>query len=298
MKRIYTAIFLGFLSCLCLHAQGSEGIVMPFSQTPRDPASLAMGAAQAGHRAAEVFAMPQIDGSFSYQAWQPGSLLGTTNLAARVSYRIVDGIAVRLSFAQDRAKPFDVADASGQTLSSFTPLDLKVGAGLSWLLQDFVGISADASFLSSSLAPGVDYAAFAADVLLCGRYDAVRGVAGVTSVGSRVTSGDRSFALPGAFVLALGYEEPLSDAFAIDFTAEGDFYFYGSYRLAAGLEAGISDIVFVRAGYNYGAYDSILPSFASVGLGVKVAGCRLDAAYLLGDAPMGGSFQVGLGYSF
>lgn len=298
MKRIYTAIFLCFLSCLCLHAQGSEGVVMPFSQTPRDPASLALGATQAGHRALGVFSMPQIDGLVSYQAWQPQSLLGSSNLAARVGYRIKDGLSVRLFFAQDQAKAFDVADGEGQTVTSFTPHDLKVGAGLSWRLQDFVGISADASYLSSALAPGADYAAFAADVLLCGRYEAVRGMAGVTSVGSKVTSGDRSFALPAAFVLGFGYEEQLSESFGIDFMAEGDFYFYGSYRIAAGIEAGISDLVFLRAGYNYGAYDSILPSFASIGLGVKVAGCRLDAAYLLGNLPMGGSFQVGLGYSF
>ena len=57
--------------------------------------------------------------------------------------------------------------------------------------------------------------------------------------------------------------------------------------------------VSVRAGYRYGG-DSVIPSFASVGAGVKLFGVHLDAAYLIasGDSPLKNTFCIGIGYSF
>jgi hypothetical protein len=58
-------------------------------------------------------------------------------------------------------------------------------------------------------------------------------------------------------------------------------------------------MVSFRAGYRYGG-DSPIPSFASVGAGVKFSGVKLDLAYLIagGDSPMKNTLAIGLGYSF
>lgn len=62
--------------------------------------------------------------------------------------------------------------------------------------------------------------------------------------------------------------------------------------------AGVSGIVFLRAGYHYGTQDKGLPSFASAGLGVKFFGVELNAAYLFASDAIGGTMTFGLGYSF
>jgi len=57
-------------------------------------------------------------------------------------------------------------------------------------------------------------------------------------------------------------------------------------------------MVFARAGYHYGAAKEVIPSHASLGLGVKLFGARLDFSYLLAGESLGGTLALGLGYSF
>ena len=77
-----------------------------------------------------------------------------------------------------------------------------------------------------------------------------------------------------------------------------DYLFSGALMAGLGLEYCIVDIVSVRAGYHYGDAAKALPSFASVGLGVKFAGVHLDAAFLLASKTLGNTLMIGLGYSF
>ena len=65
-----------------------------------------------------------------------------------------------------------------------------------------------------------------------------------------------------------------------------------------GLEYGIADIAFVRAGYHYGDAAKALPSYASLGLGAQFAGVSLDLAFLTASESLGNTLLFGLGYSF
>ena len=58
-------------------------------------------------------------------------------------------------------------------------------------------------------------------------------------------------------------------------------------------------MVAVRAGYRYGG-KSVIPSFTSVGIGLKFVGITLDVAYLMADktSPMRNTLEFGLGYRF
>lgn len=67
---------------------------------------------------------------------------------------------------------------------------------------------------------------------------------------------------------------------------------------AAGARYAFRDMVSVRTGYHFGTDKSPLPSYLSVGLGVKFFGVHLDFAYHLANELLGGSFKIGLGYSF
>ena len=56
-------------------------------------------------------------------------------------------------------------------------------------------------------------------------------------------------------------------------------------------------MISVRAGYRYGA-EHVIPSFASVGVGAKFAGIKIDAAYLFANEVIGNTTAVSLGYCF
>ena len=69
---------------------------------------------------------------------------------------------------------------------------------------------------------------------------------------------------------------------------------------AVGAEYEYDSMIAVRAGYHYGSRENGLPSYASVGVGVKFFGVNVDAAYLIGSptSPLRNTFTVGVGYSF
>ena len=66
---------------------------------------------------------------------------------------------------------------------------------------------------------------------------------------------------------------------------------------ALGAEAKIADMISVRAGYRYVA-KYVLPSFATLGIGAKFAGIRIDAAYLFANEVIGNTTAISLGYCF
>lgn len=80
--------------------------------------------------------------------------------------------------------------------------------------------------------------------------------------------------------------------------AEVDYLFSGALMAGLGLEYDIQNIVSLRAGYHYGDARKALPSFASLGLGARFAGVKLNLAYMLANRNIGGSFLLGLGYAF
>jgi hypothetical protein len=58
----------------------------------------------------------------------------------------------------------------------------------------------------------------------------------------------------------------------------------------------MNDFVFVRGGYRYGG-NSPIPSFASIGAGVKFMGCKVNFAYILGSETMANTMSFGIGYT-
>ena len=94
-------------------------------------------------------------------------------------------------------------------------------------------------------------------------------------------------------VVVLGGQRPL----AVDAQVDIDYYFDGALATALGAGYTFNDMVSLKAGYRAGG-DSVLPSFASVGAGVKFMGLKLDVAYLIGTENMNNTLAIGLGFSF
>ena len=64
-----------------------------------------------------------------------------------------------------------------------------------------------------------------------------------------------------------------------------------------GVEYGFAEVAYARAGYHYGG-ETILPSFASAGLGLCLGHLELDAAYVFASDVLGNSFSLKIGVWF
>jgi opacity protein-like surface antigen len=103
--------------------------------------------------------------------------------------------------------------------------------------------------------------------------------------------------IPTACVLGFGYEAEIAENNSLTVQADVDYYFEGGPAASFGAEYDFKDMVFIRAGYRYGG-NSILPSFASVGVGAKFAGIKIDAAYLFANEVIGNTTAISVGYCF
>ena len=97
--------------------------------------------------------------------------------------------------------------------------------------------------------------------------------------------------------MGLGYDLAFGTS-ALRFAADADVFFTGGVGAALGAQYGWNDMVFARAGFHLGTGKAPLPTYASVGLGVKFVGVHLDVSYLLASKVLGNTLCVGIGYAF
>ena len=73
-----------------------------------------------------------------------------------------------------------------------------------------------------------------------------------------------------------------------------------SFLFSVGAEYNLMQLLQVRAGYHYGKDRSILPSFASVGVGARFLHLRLDFAYLIApeSSLMYNTYSISFGFDF
>ena len=83
----------------------------------------------------------------------------------------------------------------------------------------------------------------------------------------------------------------------MDVALDADYYFSGGFAAALGAAYTFNDLVSVKAGYRYGG-NSPVGSFASVGVGAKFMGIKLDVAYLIGSDAFKNTLALTLGYAF
>lgn len=77
-----------------------------------------------------------------------------------------------------------------------------------------------------------------------------------------------------------------------------DYFLSGGVGAAAGGEFAFKDILFLRAGAHIGTGTSPLPTYLSLGSGVKFAGFHADFCWLTANEVIGNTLMVGIGYCF
>lgn len=279
---------------------------LPFTAAETDAASLGTAGANivetgsvanaAFYNAAAIpFSDSSLDVAAGYTMWTP-SKCNIINAAG--AYNLNDKFGFALGFSYGMNPSYDISSGSGSVIGSFKPSDMQLNAGFSYRFLPYLSAGVNVGYASSEIAKGHSYDAVAADVFVMGKFSDFKVALGVSNLGSSVAAASgANFSLPAAVTLGAGYSKVFSQKHGINVLVDADYYLKEGVAVAAGAGYAFDDMVFVRAGYRYGG-NSAVPSYASVGVGVKFFGVKLDAAYLIAAGAMKNTLAVGLGYSF
>lgn len=281
---------------------------LPFTAAETDAASLGTAGAnltQTGsianasfsNAAAIPFSDAKMDVAAGYTMWQP-SAVGSNILNVGAAFNMNKKFGLAVGFLYGMNPAYDITDASGAVKGQFSPSDIHANVGLAYRFLPFLSLGANVGYATTTLAEGYSYGALAADVFAMAKFAGLKVTAGFANVGTSVTSASGvQLGLPASVAVGAGYETAFAGKHAIEALLDADYYFNGWFAAAAGAAYTYGDLVTVRAGYRYGG-QSPVPSYASVGAGVKFAGLKLDLAYLIGSGAAKNTLALSLGYSF
>lgn len=297
MKNTLACLLAAFMAVCAASAQNVPALVIG-----ADPASLATGQTAVAV-SADAFALENnaaamsLSGSTfriggSYGIWAP-DIADNTIVGLGAWWKMDGSLALGLYGKGLIDKSYEIINADGLVSGFFRPKDIVAGLGLSYKLAEGFSAGLTGKFLYSSIAKGSDGKAVAADVSLAYAADSFSAGLGIFNVGSKISYGSGSYALPSVVRGGAAFSR-----FGLRVSGEFGYYLAGGMSAGAGLEYGFRDIAFVRAGYHYGNGAMTIPSFASIGIGAKYFGIGLDATYLFGSDALAGTLLFGLSYSF
>ncbi len=278
---------------------------LPFTVADADPAILAKGGAgltETGsvshaaftNAAAVPFSESSLDVSAGYMMWQP-DYADNKVVSVGAAYNLKGRLGFAAGFYYGMNPVYPSMDGG-----MFMPTDIHAAVGVSYRFLDFMSVGVNVGYARSCIMEDYAYGSASADAFLMAKFSGVKVTAGVSNVfGSIESAGGAKFSLPASAALGAGYDVALGEKHDLGVSLDVDYFFSGELAASVGAGYTFNDLVSVRAGYRYGG-ESPIPSFASVGAGVKVIGIKLDVAYLVAgtDSPMKNTLAVGVGYSF
>lgn len=303
MKKILSIVAILFAATQ-IYAQS-----VPFVNISANPYSNSMGGTTlvlesnpftvAENASAMTFSESKGSAGVSYNSWQPWML--KNNILGVSGYAKFGKFAVGISGKYNGYSAYDIVSDKGEVTGSFTPNEMSVEAAAGFRFAKNFSAGVNVRYISSKLSEESSGGAIAADVSATFMRKGLMVAVAATNLGTNMDYGNNPFKLPAMVKVGAGYSFGFADIHKLNVNVEGDYLLTKSGIMAgAGLEYSIKDMAKIRAGYHYGGEENI-PSYASVGIGVKIIGITLDAAYLFGggvNAVLNGSFGVALGYSF
>lgn len=285
MRKLYMILAAGLMS-LSAAAQTSEAL--PFLQLDYNPASLAMGSTLIPSSAVLPLSGIKLSGGVAYESYMPA--ISATSYISGGAAGTLDKLGYSIAFTR----------GSGEAITDekFVPSEVMVNAGVSYAVMDFLAVGVNVKYGKEQILANYASSAVAFDLFAAGKIAGFEFAAGASALGGKVKSESTgNYSLPAAITLGGGYTAEFGEVHAISARAKADRYFSGPLAAGIGIEYGYDGMVFARAGYHYGG-DSIVPTFASAGLGLHFGEFFLDAAYLFASDILGGTFSVGAGVRF
>lgn len=297
--RVVVMAFAAFAVCSV-----SYGQTMSFLGIGTDVRALGMGGASVasvaggfsadGNMAAAALSGCRADVEAGYTMWQPDGF--NSNVVALGGYgRIGNRLALGLSGKYMIEKEYEMTDVNGLGTGMFRPREGSFGIGVAYKVADGLGVGATLKYAGSSVAPGASADVFAADINVMYSVRGVNVAAAVSNLGTKADYGYGKYCIPTTIRAGVSYSIA-----GFTGTAEADWQPGAGFMASAGAGYSICGIVDVRAGYHYGQSGTVLPSFASVGLGAGLFGVRIGAAFLIAGKGeyMNGTMAFSAGYSF
>ena len=295
----YIAVALLMLMSMTAGAQALPFIAAEYNATSLGKAGATLvdtentAAAAFSNAAVLGFAENKIDSELGLTMWAPSNskigVAGGSFIFGKL------GVAAGLTYGMHPA--YDITNESGSVSSSFKPNDMQIATGISYKVLPILSLGANLGYATSKLSDKYSYGAVKADFMAMAKVGDLKATFGVNNLGTAVTSASGAkFALPTHFALGAGYGMSFSEKHRVDALFDADYYFNGGIAFAAGVEYSMDNFVFVRGGYRYGG-NTPIPSFASLGAGLKLKGYKLNLAYILGSETMANTLSFSIGYT-
>lgn len=288
--------------------EASPAAAMPFLVVNPDPVASGMG----GTASSGAFSFfsgvagieaedSDIQAGAAYGFFQPESYKSHI-VAAAGSWKYSDRLAFAAGVLYRAGERFNVTSESGYSMGMYMPFDVRAGIGASYSITGGLSAGLTLNYAQSNPVPEidgekrVDRTGFA-DIQLAYRFSfPLRVAVSASNLGLPVKSfsGDR-YALPMAVRADADYKMAFGEHSLRAAVSAGVFFKGASLSGSLGLEYGFKDIVNVRAGGHLASGETGLPSYFSVGAGVKIIDClRLDLAWNYADGPMKNTLSAGL----
>lgn len=247
--------------------------------------------------ASMAFIDGKVSAGASFGLWQPSyaedMILGL-GVACKISERLALGIQGK-SFGQHS---YDIVTESGSVKSTFTPKDLAFGMGAAYAVTDFLSVGIAGRLVKSTLSEDASATVLGIDAGLFLKKNALSAGLSINNFGSKVNYGKGSYTQPSMLKAGVAYTFGRTEGHSVTPSAEVDYLLSGGLMAGLGLEYSMKEFLYVRCGYHYGDDSQVIPSFASVGLGLKRYGANIDISYIVMSEVLAGSLGISLGYSF
>lgn len=305
-KSLICALF--FLGSLSL-TQVAQSQTVQFVNINPDPTVTGLSGVSApakanafafwNNSAATVFSESKMEIGASYGQWQPNTSDNST-VAVGAFGRITDFLAVTAAYRNFTHKSYTIMDENGINKGKFTPEEYSAGVGLAFKILPILSAGANVNYLSSKIGVGEKADAVTFDICAKAVLEDLSVGLTASNLGSKISYNDGAkYSLPSTVKLGAAYSLAINDEHNVTPMAQigsliDDFNFFAE----AGAEYSYKDFAFVRAGYHYGDEKKYIPSFFSLGLGVRFFGFGLNAAYQLGSSNVNNSFLIALSWGF
>lgn len=178
--------------------------------------------------------------------------------------------------------------------------NMQINGGFAWKFIPIMSAGINLRYANQCLLGNYKMSSVMADIYLMSKISDFSLSAGISNLGTKagLDKGDK-YKVPGAFRLGFGYTPLFAEKHLLEVYLDGKYSIAGlGFSASGGLGYSFNDIISLRTGYCYGG--KIIANHASAGIGFKIAGIHLDAAYIITkkESPIANSFSIGLGYSF
>ena len=260
-------------------------------------ASDATAFALENNAAAMSFSDKTVFAALSYGLLQP-SASGKNQIAFSGWWNSGKRLAAGLYAKTLRYPSYTIINDNGvvsQTEGDFSPAENIIGAGASFLILEGLSVGVTGRMVTSSLAKDAKATAYGSDISVCYQKDPLQLGLAFCNLGSKVQYTEES-SYPQPMMLRGGLSYRIMEGLRAQ--VEADWLLAGGVMGGAGAEYCWKEKVVARAGYHIGTGIMQGASYGTLGVGCRLSGVHLDAAWVFAGMNQRNTLLATLGYAF